>query len=69
MSASSSVESSSDLVFSPGPDPFPNADVFKEGEAELDDKFRQLAKTYYGETEDQMRDLVAELKEELKRQG
>ena len=69
MSDSSSIESPSDLVFSPGPDPFPNANVFKEGEAELDGKFRQLAKVYYGETEDKMRDLVAELREELKRQG
>ena len=64
-----SIESDTDLLFAAGPDPFPTLEVFKEGEAELDDKYKQLSETYFGETEKKMKAAVYELREELARQG
>ena len=69
MSGSPSIESDAEILFKPGPDPFPTPEVFKEGEAELGDEFKQLSKMHFGETEEKMRAAVDELKEELKRQG
>ena len=42
MSVSTSIESVTGLFFTPGPDPFPTPEVFMEGEAELDDKYREV---------------------------
>ena len=69
MSVSTTIESDTDLLFAPGPDPFPTLEVFKEGEDLLDDKYKQLSNMYFGETEEKMKAAVAELREELKRQG
>ena len=69
MSLSTSIESDSDLFFAPGPDPFPTPEVFKEGEAELDDKYKRISERYFGETEEKLKAAVAELREELERQG
>ena len=64
-----SVESNADVLFLPGPDPFPTVEVFKEGETDLDEKYKQLSKLQFDETEEKMKAAAAELKEELKRQG
>ena len=69
MSDSPSIESDAEILFKPGPDPFPTPEVFKEGEADLGDEYKKLSKMHFGETEEKMKAAVDELKEELKRQG
>ena len=55
--------------FQPEFDPLPTTSVFDEGEAGLPDKYRHLAKTVFGETEEKMNELILELREALRENG
>lgn len=57
------------LEFTSGPDPYPKPDVFQNGERSIDEKYARLAKTIYGENEEQMEDLIQKLKFALEDEG
>ena len=50
-------------------DPFPSEDVFDKGDACLEQKYRELSKDLFGETEEKMKLLIQEFKEATKKEG
>ncbi len=55
------------VTFEPIYDPFITEDIVDDEDDGLDEKYRQLAEDIFGETNEKRKELVTELREELKR--
>ena len=56
--------------FTPLEDPFPSPDVFKNGESQIDDRYKAVSDKLFGKkTEDEMKTLIGEFKEAVKKEG
>ena len=61
-------DSVTSVIFEPIQDPFRATDLTDDEDEGLDEKYKQLAKDIFGETDENKEELVAELKKELQRQ-
>ena len=50
-------------------DPFPSEDIFDKGDTCLSNKYKELSKDLFGETEERMTNLIMEFKEATKKKG
>ena len=57
------------IIFEEVFDQFPSEDIFDEDDSCLDQKYKELAKELFGETEEKMRILIRELKEVTNQKG
>ena len=50
-------------------DPFPSEDIFDKGDTCLSNKYKELSKDLFGETEERMTRLITDLKDVARKKG